>query len=154
MSIDFSIVVNTKTYGFDFEDQRIDVDATVDTLILGDLWIAIQAAHSDKCGIAFTEIATGEGLATLGVGVQTFLTVKLLGSWEVNSLKASGKFQAGGGNLIREDGADPFRDNPLITYIAFLSQAGIATLIETGTSGLIPSDFPELADAVWSKTLP
>jgi len=63
-------------------------------------------------------------------------------AWEVNTLKTSGKFEVSGGNLIRADGADPFRDNSLITYIAFLSQAGIQS--ESGISGLTTAESETL----------
>lgn len=140
MAVVYTATVGTKSYGFDFEDQRIDVDATVDSLLVGDLWTAIKEAQASVEGMAYNQIASGSGLNTLGTGVETFLTVTLLDNWEVNTLKASGKFEVGGGNLIRADNADPFRDNPLITYIAFLSQAGIATQIETGVSGLTAAE--------------
>jgi len=136
MGVICTFTVDGTDYGFDFEDQRIDVGATLDTMLVTDLWDAIKQAHSCVDGIPYSQIALGEGLATLGTGVQTFLTVTLLDNWEVNSLKTSGKFEVTGGNLIRMDNADPFRDNPSITYIAFLSQAGVATQIETGVSGL------------------
>jgi hypothetical protein len=68
--------------------------------------------------------------------------VTLQGTWELNSLKSSGKFEVLGGNLIRADGADTFRDNPLITYLAYFSQAGV--LVETGTSGLTPEESAKL----------
>jgi len=144
MGIACSTTVNGKTYEFDFDDQRIDVDATVDSLILGDLWHAIKFAHGCQNGVVYPEIADGEGLATLGTGVATFLTVTLFDNWEVNTLKSSGKFEVGGGNLIRADQADPFRDNPLITYIAFLSQAGIATTVEIAGENVITGDIAEV----------
>lgn len=133
MAVDYTATVSGKDYGFDFEDTRIDVDATVDALDVEDLYTAIKDAQGSEAGIAYGTIANGEGLATLSAGIQTFLTVTLLSTWEVNTLKTSGKFEVRGGNLIRQDGADPFRDNPLITYVAFLSQAGV---LATGNGGL------------------
>ena len=138
MAVDYTATIDGKDYGFDFEDTRIDVDATIDSLDVGNLYDAIQDAQYSEAGMAYGTIANGEGLATLSTGIKTFLTVTLLGTWEVSSLKTSGKFEVSGGNLIRADGADPFRDNPLITYIAFLSQAGI--LAEGGSSGLTPEE--------------
>lgn len=145
MTVIATCTVAGKAYGFDFFDQRIDVDSTIDTMNVANLWSAIKECSASSVGISYPPIARGEGLATLGAGVQTFLTVTLLDNWEVNTLKTSGKFEVQGGNLIRADGADPFRDNPLITYIAFLSQAGIATSIETGVSGLTPAESIQLS---------
>lgn len=145
MAVIYTATVSGKSYGFDFEDQRIDIDATVNNVLVTHLWTAIKEAQGSVEGVAYNRIASGSGKNTLGTGVETFLTVTLLDNWEVNTLKASGKFEVSGGNLIREDNADPFRDNPLITYIAFLSQAGIATQIETGVSGLTESESLQLS---------
>jgi len=134
MAVDYTATVGGKSYGFDFEDQRIDVDATVSNLDVSNLYTAIKEAQASEVGIVYSTIASGEGLAVLSSGIKTFLTVTLFVAWEVNTLKSSGKFEVSGGNLIRTDGADPFRDNSNITYIAFLSQAGV--LSETGVSGL------------------
>ena len=140
----YTAIVSGKNYGFDFANQIINIDATIDNMLVTDLWTAIKEAQASSEGISYERVATGGGTDTLGVGVQTFLTVTLLHNWEVNTLKSSGKFEVSGGNLIRADQADPFLDNPAITYIAFLSQAGIATQIETGVSGLTPTESAQL----------
>ncbi len=139
MSVDYTATIDGKDYGFDFEDTRIDIDATLDTLEVEDLYEAIKDAQGSEQGMAYNTIANGEGLATLSAGIQTFLTVTLLSTWEINTLKSSGKFEVRGGNLIRQDGSDPFRDNSSITYIAFLSQAGV---LATPTGG---------GSSVWSE---
>lgn len=146
MAVDYTATVDGKSYGFDFEDTRIDIDATLDSLDVEDLYTAIKDAQGSGVGIAYATIANGEGLATLSTGIQTFLTVTLLSTWEINTLKSSGKFEVRGGNLIRGDGADPFRDNSLITYIAFLSQAGV---LATGSGSSVTA--AEIADAVWDE---
>lgn len=153
MAVIYTSTVSGKTYGFDFADQRIDVDATVDTMLVTHLWTAIKEAQAVTEGMSYDIIARGGGTDELGTGVTTYLTVTLLDNWEVNTLKSSGKFEVTGGNLIREDGADPFRDNPLITYIAFLSQAGIATQIETGISGVTPQDIQDFKNAVFTEVI-
>lgn len=151
MAVNYTATINGKTYGFDFEDQRIDVDSSVDVLDVVDLYEAIKDAQNSIAGIVYDTIADAEGLASLSSGIKTYLTVSLRTAWEVNTLKTSGKFEVLGGNLIRADGADPFRDNSLITYIAFLSQAGI--LAETATSGLTPSESAQLAVIASVQTL-
>ena len=153
MAVVYTATVNSKNYGFDYEDQRIDVDSTVDNMKVADLWTAIKQAQAVTEGISYDKIASGSGNDVLGTGVETFLTLTLLDNWEVNSLKVSGKFEVSGGNLIREDQNDPFRDNPLITYIAFLSQAGIATQIETGISGVTPDDIVDFRNAVFNTVM-
>jgi len=139
MAVDYTATIDGKSYGFDFEDQRIDVDATIDVLNVVDLYEAIKDAQGSLAGMTYATIADAEGLASLSAGIKTFLTVSLRTAWEVNTLKTSGKFEVSGGNLIRADGADPFRDNSLITYIAFLSQAGIQA--EGGTGGATPAEI-------------
>ena len=32
MAVDYTVVLSGKSYGFDFEDTRIDIDATLDQL--------------------------------------------------------------------------------------------------------------------------
>lgn len=150
MAVDYTATVDGKDYGFDFEDTRIDIDATVDSLDVKNLYTAIKDAQASNVGIAYSTIANGEGLATLSTGIQTFLTVTLLTTWEVNTLKTSGKFEVRGGNLIRQDGADPFRDNPLITYIAFLSQAGV---LATGSGESTVADNPTLFIEEWAGSV-
>ena len=142
MAVDYTVVLSGKSYGFDFEDTRIDVDATLDQLDVVVLYDAIKDAQASDVGIAFNTIADGSGLDNLATGIKSFLTVTLQGTWELNSLKSSGKFEVLGGNLIRADGSDTFRDNPLITYLAYFSQAGV--LVETGTSGLTPAESAKL----------
>ena len=142
MAVDYTVVLSGKTYGFDFEDTRIDIDATLDQLDVVVLYDAIKEAQASDVGIAFYTIADGSGLDSLATGIKSFLTVTLQSTWELNSLKSSGKFEVLGGNLIRADGADVFRDNPLITYLAYFSQAGI--LVETGASGLTPAESAKL----------
>ena len=142
MAVDYTATIDGKSYGFDFEDQRIDVDATIDVLNVVDLYEAIKDAQGSLAGMTYATIADAEGLASLSAGIKTFLTVSLRTAWEVNTLKTSGKFEVSGGNLIRADGADPFRDNSLITYIAFLSQAGIQS--ESGVSGLTTAESETL----------
>ena len=142
---------------FDFQDQRIDVPNTETSLGVYTLWKAIRQAQATDIGIAYPVIAKAEGLSTLDAvqGISTFITVTLFDNWEVNSLLDGGKFVLSGGNLIRSDNNDPFRDNPLVTYFAFFSQSGTVTTVNTG-SGVTPADIVEIADktriAVMSNT--
>lgn len=125
MAVIFTTSISGFSYGFDFTDQRIDVDATLTRMPVSDYWIAIKQAQASVAGMSYDTIATAEGLTDLSPGISTYLTVALLDNWETNTLQSTGKFEIIGGNLVRKDGADPFRDNPLITYINNLSQAGV-----------------------------
>jgi len=151
MAVAYTATISGYDYGFDFEDQRIDIDDEIAKESVERLWRAIQEAQASSVGIVFPEIATGSGLDTLSDGITTYLTVKLLDEWEINTLRVTGKFEVAGGNLIRADGEDPFRDNPLITYINFISQAGIRTTYSTG-SGLSTEEHDKLM-ALKSTTL-
>ena len=77
----------------------------------------------------------------LDPGIATFLTVRVFDEWEIRSLKVSGKVTTTGGNIVKDNGKDPFYDDGSIFYIAFFSQAGIKTTVATG-SGL---DAPQAA---------
>lgn len=125
MAVIYTAIIGGFSYGFDFEDQRIDIDALLTTVDANNLWDSIQEAQASSEGIPFDQVAIAEGLTPLSTGISTFLTVALLDNWEIKTLKTSGKFEIAGGNVVRADGSDPFRDNPLITYINNLSQAGV-----------------------------
>ena len=142
---------------FDFQDQRIDVPGTESALSVYTLWKAIRQAQGTKIGISYPVIAKASGLDTLDSvqNIATFITVTLFDNWEVNSLLGSGRFILSGGNLIRLDNNDPFRDNPLVTYFAFFSQSGTVTTVNTG-SGVTPQDKEDIAELsktkVWAYT--
>lgn len=149
-----TVTVDSIAFVFDFQDQRIDVPATETSLNVFTLWKAIREAQATAVGIAYSEIARAGGLDTLDdtQGIQTFITVTLFDNWEVNSLLLSGKFTTSGGNLLRDDGNDPFRDNPLITYFAFFSQAGTVTTVATG-SGVTDQDKSDIADRILGRNI-
>jgi hypothetical protein len=134
MAVAYTTTVGGFEYGFDFEDRRIDIDERINRLGVGNLYTAIKEAQASPVGIVYPGIAEASGLDQLSEGISTFITVKLI-DWEINTLKVTGKFEVAEGNLIRSDGQDPFRDNPLITYINFISQAGVRATFSTG-SGL------------------
>lgn len=150
MAVVLTVTVDSYDYGFDFVDSRIDIDASLDSVNVNKLWDAIQEAMAHEQGVIYDVIATAEGTTTLSAGIATFLTVSLQDQWEINTLKSSGKFQVEGGNLVRADEEDPFRDNPLITYINNLSQAGIIATVATG-SGL-SSEQDAAISAIKAKT--
>lgn len=151
-----TVTVDGIAFDFDFSDQRIDVPNTETTLDVYTLWKAVREAQATPTGISYDVIGRASGLDTLdsAQGISTFITVTLFDQWEVNSLLGGGKFVLSGGNLIRLDNSDPFRDNPLVTYFAFFSQSGTVTTVNTG-SGVTPQDVIDIAelsrDKVWSN---
>lgn len=147
------VTINAIDFTFDFQDQRIDVENTVVSLDVYILWQAIRTAAGTEIGISYPPVARASGLDELDSvqGIQTFITVTLFDNWEVNSLLSGGKFTLNGGNLLREDGQDPFRDNPLITYFAFFSQAGTVTTVTTG-SGVTEQDKQDIAQLINPNT--
>lgn len=142
---------------FDFQDQRIDVPGTENSLDVYTLWKAIRQAQSTRIGMSYPVIAKASGLDTLDSvqNIATFITVTLFDDWEVNSLLGGGRFILSGGNLIRLDNSDPFRDNPLVTFFAFFSQSGTVTTVNTG-SGITAQDKEDIAELsktkVWEYT--
>lgn len=136
-------------YTFDFADQRIDIDSGLDTVNVINLYTAIKEAQASEEGAASPIIAKGTGLDSLSATTQTYLTVKLYNNWEVNSLKSSGKVEIESGNLIRNDGEDPFRDNSSITYISYAAQAGV---LVTGASGGLTTEEHDQLMAILTAT--
>ena len=125
MAVGYSVTISTIDFGFDFENQVIEIPNTVDQLAVIDLYTAIKDAQASEVGIVFPVIGTGEGLATLGVGIQTYLTLSLKDGWKISSLKTGGIFEVIGGNITKPDASQPFVNNPLVTYFAYYSQAGL-----------------------------
>lgn len=143
MAVSLTVTVGGYDYGFDFEDQRIDIDATLSTISVEDLYDAIKSAQEDVVGVVYPTIALAEGKTSLGSGSYTYLTVILQGDWKFNSLKTSGFVIITGGNCVRSDGGMIVKENPLITYFNQTSQAGV--LVESGTSGLTPTESATLS---------
>jgi hypothetical protein len=139
---DLTITYGGFDYGFFFTDQRIDVDATLTTIQVIDLYEVIKLAQETEVGISFDTIANGEGRTPLQGSDSTYLTVILFDNWRLNSLKTSGYIVVTGGNLVREDQGLPVQPNPLVTAYIQTSQAGV--LVETGTSGLTPVESQAL----------
>ena len=143
------VTVGSIDFTFNFDTQVIDVESSVSSLDVYDLWVAIRTAAGSDVGITYPVIARASGLDELdsAQGISTFITVTLFDNWEVNSLKVGGKFTLTGGNLLRLDGEDPFLDNPAITYFAFFSQAGTLTTVTTG-SGVTEQDKQDIAGLI------
>ena len=133
------------TIEIDFTNQEINIDSNYDTIQVQELNDAAREAEAQGVGCAFPPICRTSGKSTLDVdtGVTTGITFELLDNWLVYSEKTGGSFKVYGGNLIRADGEDPFKANPLVTYVAILSAASTIVSISTG-SGLSSEEHTQL----------
>lgn len=143
MSVAYTATVSGYDYGFDFEDQRIDVDASLSVIAVINLYTAIKEAQANLVGIVYPVVAHAEGLTNLDDETKTFITVILQDNWAVNSLRSSGFVMINGGNLVRADGSLIVRENPLITYFNQTSQAGVVFTVSVG-SGLSTEEHNKL----------
>jgi hypothetical protein len=117
---------------FDFTNEEINCQDTIDELEVQELNNAIRAAEEDPIGMGFTQIATITGKISLSNSIFTGITVELLGTWVVFSEKSSGDFATLGGNLVRFDQTTPYKPNTNITNL--LVQSANSTIVTT-TSG-------------------
>lgn len=136
-------------FTFRFEVAKIDVDVGVNDIDCSTLYSAIKLAQASEEGVVYERIASGSGLSVLGPGVQVGLTVELLGSWQLRFPTGNYVARVAGGNFVGGPGGDP------IAYTAgvqtLLIQSASSTVVNT--AGSIPT-AGQIADAVWSKTLP
>lgn len=159
---------------FDHATKLIGVpQADAQPLLIQSLVNAIRDEEASERGITYDQILDASGKEDLGGGVQTGITAGLRSSWKLNF--APGAYQATitGGNL-----ADALArvNNTGSPQVVALSSAA-ATIVATG-SGVTAQDKvdiaaevmsaaqaapihanvvagqTDIADAVWSKTLP
>jgi len=147
MSVLYTTVVGTTTYGFDWVNQQITVDSATTSISAADLKTAIHDAQDDGAtGIAFPIIATFGNPLVLTPTSSTFLNVVLLDQWRILSLATSGTFTVGEGNVVNtNNGIDIFANNPLVTTNNSTSAAGV--LVSSPSSVVTPSQ-QEIRDAM------
>lgn len=136
-------------FTFNFSTSRIEVDAGVVDVDCGYLYDAIKLAQSSEEGIIYDRVGSGSGLQALGPGVQTGLTVELLGSWQLQFAVGNYVARVAGGNLIGGPGGDPVAYSAGVQTL--LIQSAASTVVTAGGSIPTPS---QIADAVWAKVLP
>jgi len=119
-------------FTFDFTASKIDIDVgsvSIDCILL---YTAIKEAQASREGIIYDIIGKGSGLNTLGPGVQTGLTLELLGSWQLRFPSGNYIARVSGGNLIGGPSGDP------IAYTAgvqtLLIQSAASTVVTEGGS--------------------
>lgn len=115
-------------FTFNFDDQQIAIDSGVEAVDCAALYDGIKEAQASEEGIIYNRIGSGSGLDSLGAGVQTGLTVALLGSWQL--LFPTGNYIAtiAGGNLVGGPNGDP------VAY-----SAGVQTLLIQSANSTVVS---------------
>lgn len=109
---------------------------------------AIRTEEASVRGIAESQIASAAGKDDLGGGVLTGITVNLMLTWKLDF--AAGTYQAtvSGGNLSDALSRINNTGSPQV-----LIQSSAAATVINGNGVVVPT-AAEVADAVWSKTLP
>ena len=119
-------------FTFRFETSRIEVDAGVADVDCGYLYDTIKLAQSSEEGIIYDRVASGSGLQALGPGVQTGLTVELLGPWQLQFAAGNYVARIAGGNLIGGPGGDPVAYSAGVQTL--LIQSASSTVVTAGGS--------------------
>jgi hypothetical protein len=153
MAVTYTYTGTDDTIVIDFTNQEINVGSGFDTLEVQEVNDAIREAEASAIGCAFSSICDTSGKESLDVtnGVTVGITLELLESWLIYSEKTSGTFRVIGGNLLQSGGGDPFKPNPLVTYINIQSAASTIVQVSTG-SGLSTAEHNQLM-AIPTETL-
>ena len=117
---------------FDFTTSQILVDGGTVNVTCVSLWTAIKQVQMSVEGIIYPVIASGSGLKTLSPGVQTGLTVSLLGNWQLKFPAGSYVATVSGGNLIGGLGGVP------VAYSAGVQVALVLSAASTVVGGSDP----------------
>lgn len=126
MAVTHTETVNGTDYGFDFDDQEIEVEAGVASSSAADLKEAIRAAEASVVGIVWPDIVDTANPVVLTASTSTFLVNKLLDMWKILSLSVSGTFTVEDGNTVSDaDGIDIFAPNVNVTLVNNTSAAGV-----------------------------
>lgn len=133
-------------FTFRFETSRIEVDAGVTDVDCGYLYDCIKLAQASEEGIIYDRLGSGSGLQTLGPGVQTGLTVELLGAWQLQFAVGNYVARIAGGNLIGGPGSDPVAYSAGVQTL--LIQSAASTVVTAG--GSVPT-AAQVAAAVRSN---
>ena len=122
-------------FTFDFQSTCIFVDGGSTDIEVIPLWTAIKEAQASEEGIIYDPIGIGSGLNALAAGVQTGLTVELMGNWQVCFPSGNYIARVGGGNLIGGPGDDPIAYSAGVQTL--LLQSAASTVVTAG--GSIPT---------------
>ena len=143
----------------DYDTQRIiipEINPGGDDQITGDtLRNALRKLGDTNVGMQFLDPIDGrvEGrFAYASDGsVSGFLEFKFRENWAIESQKPAGVFRLVGANVLAPNRSDVFVDDtPSVSYKQFSISGGTAAIVETGVSGLTPTEAVELATAAAS----
>jgi hypothetical protein len=138
-------------FTFQFGTTLIEVDSGVTDVDCSALYDAIKLAQASEEGIIYDRIGSGTGLNTLGPGVQTGLTVELLGNWQLKFPTGNYIARVAGGNLIGGPSDDPIAYSAGVQ--ALLIQSANSTVVATGGSALTTQEHDLLVKAAKNATL-
>ena len=138
-------------FTFQFGTTLIEVDSGVTDVDCSALYDAIKLAQASEEGIIYDRIGSGTGLNTLGPGVQTGLTVELLGNWQLKFPAGNYIARVAGGNLIGGPSDDPIAYSAGVQ--ALLIQSANSTVVATGGSALTSQEHDLLVKAAKNATL-
>lgn len=126
MAVSFTTIIGTTTYGFDWVNKVIEIEAGVLEITAADLKDAIHDAQDGTEGMSFDSISDFANPVVLTATSSTFLNVLLNSTWKILSLSVSGTFTVGSGNVVsKADGIDIFAPNNLVTLVNNTSAAGV-----------------------------
>src|SRR3990167_2026519 len=130
-------------FDFDFEVQIMELQSQYTAITLQEIYDTIHDAMADIRNLSQPKIAAASGQDSIGLGLATGLTVRLINGWRVKAADRIGptvvKINVDGGNLITEDANGPDPNDPLApaAYVSYsLSKA--VSAVET-TSAIIAS---------------
>lgn len=138
-------------FTFEFTTNQIEIDSGVTDIDCSALYDGIKLAQASEEGIIYDRIGSGSGLNALGPGVQTGLTIELLGTWQLKFPAGNYIARVAGGNLIGGPSDDPIAYSAGVQ--ALLIQSANSTVVSTGGSALTNEEHDLLVKAAKNATL-
>lgn len=142
-------------YAFDGANKIVSLTSGTTTLDLIDLWSRWKDwLRADHAGWPLALDTVGGETIDPGAGTRIPLYLFLRNGWRIRPQEASHTLTVKNGTLLVEGGGDPFV-NTTGSYVVRINyqQPVQAIGYSTSGSGGCPT-ASEIADAVWSKTLP
>lgn len=149
-----TIVESGVSFTANFDEQSINIGEITpgdDDQLTGDvLRRALRRLGATDIGMQFDDPipdrVEGRFAYTSDGSVSGFLEFSLGGNWFIRALKTSGIFRLVGANVIQPNRPDIFADDtPAVSYKQFSVSGGTASILETGVSGLTPTESAQLA---------
>ena len=153
MSVVYTYEGSDDTITIDFTNQEVSAGPLFDDIECQEINDAIREAEASAIGFGFPSVCETSGKNDLDItlGVKDAITLKLLDNWVIATEKTSGVFKIWAGNLLRDDGASPLKENNLVHQFVIQSSASTIVQISTG-SGLSAEQNTQLM-AIPTQTL-